>query len=202
MDILLKAKPWQLFLIIFLIPAVYQMVMSFRIMSDVLTSAEAGPSPLGVYLKTIPLVMIPFIGVLFAWIWTISIRLQNRLPENVIMKTEKFKVAFMVWIFYFIFFILFINAKSNLLDETVVPIDSSLLWLFIPFQVLFLYFILYCFYFAAKTLKSVELQRPVKSGECIGDMLGFCIYPIGIWFIQPRVNKIADGHQAHLAKSN
>ena len=46
-------------------------------------------------------------------------------------------------------------------------------------------------YFCSKTIKTVELQKEVFFGEFIGDFFGLWFYPIGIWFIQPKINKLA-----------
>lgn len=48
----------------------------------------------------------------------------------------------------------------------------------------------YVFYFMAKALKSVETQSEVSFTDCIGDFMLLIFLPIGIWFIQPRINKI------------
>ena len=47
--------------------------------------------------------------------------------------------------------------------------------------------------FIAKTLKTIELNRIPGIGEFIGDLFLFFLWPIGIWFLQPRINKIASG---------
>ena len=49
----------------------------------------------------------------------------------------------------------------------------------------------YMLYFTSKTIKTVELQREVTFGEFIGEFFALWFYIIGIWFIQPKVNKLA-----------
>jgi hypothetical protein len=48
----------------------------------------------------------------------------------------------------------------------------------------------YTLWFNAKTFKSVELQREALIGDYIGEFFLLWYFPIGIWFIQPRINKI------------
>jgi len=59
---------------------------------------------------------------------------------------------------------------------------------------LILIFVMYCLlypsYFIAETFKTCELQREVKFHEFIGAFFLFLLYPIGIWIIQPKVNKM------------
>jgi hypothetical protein len=48
----------------------------------------------------------------------------------------------------------------------------------------------YCVYFNAKSLKSVELQRPVTFSDYAGEFFLICLSPIGVWIIQPRINEM------------
>jgi hypothetical protein len=50
----------------------------------------------------------------------------------------------------------------------------------------------YCLYFNAKVLKAVELQKPVTFSEFAGEFFLIWFFPIGIWIIQPRLNKLFD----------
>jgi hypothetical protein len=50
--------------------------------------------------------------------------------------------------------------------------------------------IYYAFYSVAKSLKSIELDREAKFSECIIDAITILMLPIGVWFLQPRVNRI------------
>src|ERR1044071_1393973 len=49
---------------------------------------------------------------------------------------------------------------------------------------------IYCDYFAARLLNSVEQQRNVSFREFSGDFFAFIFYPIGVWWLQPRINRI------------
>jgi hypothetical protein len=50
--------------------------------------------------------------------------------------------------------------------------------------------IIYTFYNVPKSLKSIELDRKVSFKECIVDTILLFVFPIGIWFIQPRINRL------------
>ena len=52
--------------------------------------------------------------------------------------------------------------------------------------------------FPVKVLKSIELNREARFGEYIGLFFGVIFWPFCIWFIQPRVNRIAREEQAVL----
>ena len=49
---------------------------------------------------------------------------------------------------------------------------------------------IYIVYFAAKTLKTIELNKEFKFKELSRVFFLILFLPIGIWFIQPRINKI------------
>ncbi|MDP4240779.1 MAG: hypothetical protein Q8904_15055 [Bacteroidota bacterium] len=79
--------------------------------------------------------------------------------------------------------------------------DLSLLRLklddeFIPFWIGFISTpltfcgVCYAYYSVAKSLKSIELDREAKFSECIIDAITLFALPIGVWFIQPRLNRI------------
>jgi hypothetical protein len=58
----------------------------------------------------------------------------------------------------------------------------------------FLHFLM----FPARTLRSIENNRKAEIGECIGDFFLIVFLPIGIWFLQPRMNKVAKGRGTNL----
>ena len=51
-------------------------------------------------------------------------------------------------------------------------------------------------YFVAKTYKTVELQRQVSFSDFAGEFFMIWFYPIGIWIIQPKLNKIIENESA------
>ncbi len=50
--------------------------------------------------------------------------------------------------------------------------------------------IIYTFYNVPKSLKSIELDRKVPFRECFVDAFLLFAFPIGVWFIQPRINRL------------
>ena len=58
------------------------------------------------------------------------------------------------------------------------------------------YAVLHTIAFQVKVLKSIELNREATLGEYIGLFFGIIFWPFCIWFIQPRVNRIAREGQA------
>lgn len=47
-------------------------------------------------------------------------------------------------------------------------------------------------YKAAKTIKIVEVQKSVKFVDFAGEFFLLWFFPIGIWFLQPKIKKLAE----------
>jgi len=58
------------------------------------------------------------------------------------------------------------------------------------------YAFLHTIAFPVKVLKTIELNREARLGEYIGLFFMIIFWPFCIWFIQPRVNRIAREEQA------
>ncbi len=126
------------------------------------------------------------VGILFGWIWAITNCLHSKLPNPKEMKLWIFRPLFfmaltilvlMLWLFKF-------NQSTT---QNELPVALLLLA-----AVTYLALMAFTVLFAAKTLKSVEMSRSTTIDE-YGDY-AFLIWmiPIGVWFLQPRLNKLTD----------
>lgn len=196
MNTFLKAKHWQLFLAIFGIPSIFYISM----MSYIFGSIDSGGSEhdelfLGV-LRIFPILILLFASILFGWLWSISVGLQGKLPPGVKMNTALFKAFMIIPFVYLLFFAIFITSFmwefGNPQNSFMTP--GGIVFI-IPLHLFSMFCIFYCYYFTAKTLKSIELQREAHFQDYFGDLILFWFYVIGIWFIQPRVNKIVESNE-------
>ncbi len=48
----------------------------------------------------------------------------------------------------------------------------------------------YSLYFVSKTQALAENARPVSLADYIGYFVGLWIFPVGVWIIQPRINRL------------
>jgi hypothetical protein len=135
-------------------------------------------------------VAILFFVVLLGWLYVIAVNLNKKIPDTVKMNLTKFK--------YFFFIPITLGFLSNIFSHflfKIVNSGESLNWavFFSVMIVLSLFQMIcffYCIYFSAKSLKSVELQRPVTFTDFVLDFFLFLFFPVGVWLIQPRINKI------------
>ncbi len=190
----LKAKHWQLFLLVFGLPIILQFILFGYMFSSMLAQTNPDPMKMMNGMRWTPLLVLPIYGIFFGWLWSIAIGLQNKIPENVKMKVKKFKVLFFIPLIYIsVIMVYFSFAFSSFIQMDQAPQVESMLGLFaviFPLHLFSMFCIFYTLYFAAKTIKSVELQREVKFADFAGEFFMIWFYPIGIWIIQPKVNKM------------
>lgn len=62
----------------------------------------------------------------------------------------------------------------------------------LPLHLFSIFCMFHTFYFVAKTIRTVEFQQPVKFGDFAGELFLIWFFPIGIWILQPRINKILE----------
>jgi hypothetical protein len=67
--------------------------------------------------------------------------------------------------------------------------------LFLAFCLFFVLAFVYVCYFTARTYKTVELQRKVIFAEFSKEFALIFFLPIGIWILQPMINKLAENKQ-------
>ena len=67
----------------------------------------------------------------------------------------------------------------------------------IPLHLFSMFCMFYLLYFCSKTIKSIELKREALFGDYIGEFLLLWFFVIGIWIIQPKINKMVDKNIVH-----
>lgn len=195
-ELFLKAKHWQLFSLLFGIPMIFQIVMMGSLFVNLASGNAQNPLFMLGYLKFFPIMMIIFMGVFFGWFWSIAIGLQKNIPEGIKMKTTKFKVFFFIPMIYIFLISLGIGAAMSGLTSGGNKLDPSLLigvmGIVFPLHLFSMFCIFYSLYFVAKTIKTVELQRETKFDDFVGEFFLMWFYPIGVWIIQPKINKMVE----------
>lgn len=84
-------------------------------------------------------------------------------------------------------------AMTTLLENKVDPNPGMILIfisVIIPLHVFSIFCIFYSYYFVSKTFKTVELQREASFSDFAGEFFMIWFYPIGIWILQPKINKM------------
>jgi len=190
-DRFLKAKHWQLFLIIFGIPMISQFIAMGRMMSNMLSHQP--PYSMIDFMAIFPLIMAIVIGVLFGWFWSIAIGLQKLIPHNVELKVKRFKIFLFIPLTYMCLINVFILFTISGIMDRASPngiFIGSILAFVIPLHLFSIFCMFHTLYFVAKTIKTAELQREVTFSDYAGEFFLIWFFPIGIWFVQPKINKL------------
>lgn len=169
----LKVKHWQIFMVTFGLSFLIQIIMiPITLMGDYTMFV----------MKVFPIIMIIFISGLMGWIWCVGVGLQNKVPSDVTMKVKKFKTLLIIPLIYMLLFSVSMGSMFSGAN--------------VGFVVLLHFFsmfcIFYCLYFVAKTFKTVELQREASFSDFAGEFFMIWFFPIGIWIVQPKVNKMIE----------
>jgi len=160
---ILKFKHWQIFLIIIL----GLFIRNFSINNDLTFKTIFSITGTVIYF------LCPFL---------IGHELYQLLPRKVELNYNLFVINSFVWLTAYIIVMVISNGQGMVFHG----IEA------LPGIYVF-YALLNYFAFPARTLKSIELNRKATLGEYIGDFFLIVFLPIGIWFLQPRINKIAEG---------
>jgi hypothetical protein len=177
----LTATSWQLFSVLVVFPILFQIgFMSFilyRPNSAIIAITIS--AFLGVYLTLV-----------LAWFFTLGTRLYNKLPQGVNMNLARFKIFLFIPVAYVLLIVLFAAQQSmpnNLNSEMPMGTFAVL----VPLHLFSIFCMLYCMYFISKELKIAELQKDVTSfNDFAGEFFLLWFFPIGIWFLQPRINQL------------
>ena len=191
MQLFLKAKHWQLFCAFFLIPVLIPVVAVPLLVSSrdpFLFISFMIPASLGVSLFSALL--------MFGWLRAMVMGLKHRVPADVRINYRTFNWFWGFPLAYLtigigLIFWLFTSGRFPFFP----PPGPDTLFAIFPLMLVHLFAvfcIFYCMYIAAKTIKAVELQRNVAFGDFIGEFVLIWFQFIGVWFIQPKLNKWSD----------
>lgn len=174
----LKAKHWQLFLGMFVLPIIgYFALLGISIATE---SYETGI--IGIFL--IGIISLFFY---FGWLWSIGTGLASKLPKVQPFNKGRFVTLFLIVVlFYFLFLAGGILLLPALVAMTASVLVGSIIAL-VYFLIIFGFF--HTIYQDAKVLKAIETQRKVKFGDFVGEFFLLWFYIIGLWILQPKINE-------------
>lgn len=183
MTILLKLKHWQLFMLTFGVMFVFQIFMMTSMMSG---------KPSSWIFMLMPVIMVFYMILFFGWFYTVGTNLHKKLPASAPMNLKRFKIFLSIPVIYIsIICIGMFGIFSSLSVFNGRP-NPAIFALIVPIHLFSMFCIFYCLYFNAKALKSVEMQAPATFSDYAGEFFLIWFFPIGVWFIQPRINKMFD----------
>jgi hypothetical protein len=132
----------------------------------------------------------------FAWVWAIVKKLKKLVP---FLSTTLFRIAF--WIPFTFIWTNIAFALYNLRIRKVQSINVEIeLLVSAVLGIISVACIIYGLIFAGRIIKAAELQKEPSIKEHLMESCLMLLPPIGLWFIQPKLNKIV--HSTSGTKSN
>jgi hypothetical protein len=180
MKIFLRLKHWQVFSLTWGIPFFTAIIGDFIVFQT---------KDFRIIFEFFPFIFMFFIIGFMGWMWSAGTNLYEKLPGAVKMNIRLFKTFVIIPSVYMLIVALYILGgvlKLNVGEMS----PLIVLALILPLHLFSMFCMFYNLYFVAKTLKAVQLQRPVKFEDYAGEFFMIWFFPIGVWIIQPRINKI------------
>lgn len=195
-EIFLKAKHWQLFIIMFVIPGIISLFLIFPLLETFINFRTSEPEFTVEFVLYILIFILITMSPYYIWIWSVVTELHKKIPENLYMSLKKFKVIFISPLILFslivLFFLVFFDIESFSISELN---GTLIIGLFVAYFLLIFYSAfcsIYVHYFIAKTIKSVLLRREAKFSEYVEEIALIYFLYIGIWLLQPKINKLVE----------
>jgi len=198
-NIILKTKHWQLFVLIIGIPLLLQFAMIQFLISNIFETPKQELLVLPQFMRVMLLTMSLYVGGLFIWLWSVGIGLQDKIPTNLRLPVNRFKVLLFIPTIYFVVLISTVSVflQSFFKGAIVIP-DVEIFSYLAPFHLLSVFCILYCFYFVAKTIRTAKLKIETDTRDYLTDILLIWFFMVGVWMLQPTVNELVESENEYL----
>ncbi len=113
---------------------------------------------------------------LLLWLYSIGMEFNNRLPENKQTKKIYYKSTLVYPLIYMIVGPVYLISTGNM---------NSIL----PFHLLAMATIFVSLFLAAKSITKYEEEFNIKTSSTSEYFMLLWFFPIGVWTVQPRLNK-------------
>lgn len=180
MKLFLQLKHWQLFVLLIVLPLVPYVVAVVKVIS----SNDIKP-----LMQVFPFMLIFIMTVMMGWHYSVGVKLYKKLPPEIKISLLPFRLAVIISYLTVLAESLIIWGYAiELIQSHDASFNPMVFLMILPFHLLAIVGLFYILYFNARTIKTVEVQRKLTLSEYIGDFFLLWFFPIGVWFIQPRLN--------------
>jgi hypothetical protein len=170
----LRAKHWQIFLLLFALPTILEVAAIGVIPTRIRSWHDFGRG--GLFLLG---VMVLYFLCFLAWFGSMGFFFRSIVKPEFRMGTQLFRFALIYPVVYVpIFFLM------------VIPEPGAPAWVILPLHLACMACLFYLLYFVSKNLVLAETGKHVSFYEYAGPFFLLWFFPIGIWIIQPKVNRL------------
>lgn len=123
------------------------------------------------------------------WVWSITSALRKNIPDTIRDIFPKFRLFL---ILQFLVMALLIGGFAFVMQYFMQSPQKFINLIFLIMPLGFAGYAINAFflYYASKIIKTAELQREVTFKDHTNEFIMLWFYPIGVWFIQPLINKL------------
>ena len=170
----LRAKHWQVFVLLW---GTY-LAGEMAIVSALPETSGPIENPLkaGLFAEV---VMLPALVCLMAWLWSMGSFLFLIAKPTVRLSIHSFQFAIIFLMLYLLTALPFFLSRN-----------STVQTILFPAHLLCMACLIYCFYFVSKSLVIAEKGEPITFNDYALSLLLLFFSLIGIWLIQPRINRL------------
>lgn len=173
MTFFLKTPHWGLFLLLVVLPIIGLPFIIFGVFlgSTLILSL--------IYFLFVFMPLALFICWLFSVGQLLYYRLESTDKQEVSDRLFRFNFFYTLLYMALIYILAFVTFNSDLVSTPV----------FLPMNLYVIFCLFYGFYFVSRTLTIVE-QKGANIGVYIGYFFQVWFFPIGVWIIQPKINRL------------
>jgi hypothetical protein len=170
----IRAKHWQVFVLI----------LGLLGISDVIALWWKLPGDGGWRATFLPLSLsTELCAILFAvWSGSLGTLLSSAISPDLRPGTKLFRIA-----------VIFPAVYFPLFDIAALSLRPALFLAIFPLHVFTTFCLFYVLYFVSKSLVLAEKAVPVEFPHYIGTLFLIWFFPLGVWFTQPRINRLYAG---------
>lgn len=172
--IFLRAKHWQIFLLLIGLFLVGNVALIIWQVSSVRSSEDFSKADI-----PFVVVWVVFASCYLIWFWSMGSFLGSVMQPALRLKLVFFRFALLYPVVYgLVFFALFGITKP------------AVIAVIFPLHLLAMFCMFYDLYFVSKSLVLTERGRPVSFCDYARPFFLLWFFPIGIWIVQPRINRL------------
>ena len=178
----LQTKHWKLFLYFILFSVISQIIAVPALLNR-------GNLPVGILLGLIGSVgLLAFLG----WFYFIIKGLSKKIEKTGLKVFRASYLFFVIFPALYLLIVFIILPYGFTISTEGSSVGTVAQMIIIPAHLLSMFSIFFMMYKAAKTVKIAEFQRKVNFGDFAGEFFLMWFFPLGIWIVQPKINKFAE----------
>jgi hypothetical protein len=172
MQFFIRAKAWMLF-VAFIAPMLFS--------NAIIIVGSLSGGGMDSSLRAFAVGWVLWVAVFVSWLWSLGTFLHQLVETETRMRVHVFKIGLGYAAMYMI-------VLSALMFQGLHELEVFR-WLMPPFHMLAMACMFYSIYFVAKNLAMAEKKR-VSFPDYAGYFMFLWFFPLGVWAIQPRINKL------------